>query len=220
MDGVSERSDPPPNATEAAQPSPESTTSERSTGKLRQPPLGAGPRDMLISMLVLLPIVGLVAVLGRGCSFAPAGPTVDSAHLPNVDIHGALPAAARAVPFELREPSVPAGWRANSVDQRPGPGGAPTVRVGWVTTAGRYLRLVQSAGQEGELVAAETQGPPRAARPVAAAGATWVDYQGGNGERAWTRRADGAQWLITGDATAAEFDLLARAITAAAPLSR
>jgi hypothetical protein len=218
MDGVGERADPTPDATEAAEPSPASEASEPSTAKLKGPPLGAGPRDMLISMLILLPIVGLVAVLGRGCSFAPDGPTVDSSHLPNVDIHGALVAAARAMPFELREPSVPAGWRANAVDQRPGPGGASTVRVGWVTTAGRYLRLVQSTAQEGALVAAETQGPPSAARPVAAAGATWVDYQGGNGERAWTRRADGVQWLITGDATAGEFDALARAITAAAPL--
>ena len=175
---------------------------------------------MLISLLVLLPIVGLVAALGRGCSFAPGGPTVDSSRLPSLDIHGPLVAAARAVPFELREPAVPARWRANAVDQRPGPGGAPTVRVGWVTTAGRYLRLVQSAAEEGALVAAETGGPPAAARPVAAAGAGWVDYRDGNGEHAWARGVDGVEWLITGDATPAEFARLARALGAAAPLPR
>lgn len=184
--------------------------------------LGARPRDMMISMLILLPLIGVFALLGRGCSFSPGGPTVNPDAMPRVDVHGPLVAAARALPFPVREPSLPATWRANSVERRPAPGGAGAVRVGWVTDGGRYLRLVQTASStdEGALVAAETGGPPRAAEPVDVAGSAWVRYTGGNGEQAWARQAGDARWLITGDGVEPEFRLLATAVAAAPPLSR
>src|SRR5215469_5015551 len=88
----------------------------------RGSPLGARPRDMIISLLILLPLVGLFALLGRGCSFSPLGPTVDPNAAPSVDPRPALTAAARRVPFPVRLPALPAGWRANAVDSRPAPG--------------------------------------------------------------------------------------------------
>ncbi|HEY0578548.1 MAG TPA: DUF4245 domain-containing protein, partial [Pseudonocardia sp.] len=169
--------------------------------------LGAGPRDMLISMLILLPIVGLMAFLGRGCSFSPGAPTMDPSAIPTVDTRQALGAAARQVPFPLRQPVPPGGWRANVVDQRKAPGDASAVRVGWITPAGRYLRLVQTTAEEGALVAAETGGPPGSAAPVQAAGLTWVNYTGANNEQAWAYRADGVEWLITGDGIVPEFQI-------------
>jgi len=182
--------------------------------------LGAGPRDIVISMLILLPIVGLMAFLGRGCSFSPGGPSVDPSAMPTVDVHQGLTAAARQVPFALREPLPPAGWRPNVVDQRTAPGGASAVRVGWITPAGRYLRLVQTTAEEGALVAAETGGPPTGADPVAAGGVSWVAYRGSNGEQAWAHQADGVEWLITGDGVLAEFQTLAAALVNATPLPR
>lgn len=180
--------------------------------------LGAGPRDMLISMLILLPIVGLMAFLGRGCSFSPGAPTMDPSAIPTVDTRQALGAAARQVPFPLRQPVPPGGWRANVVDQRKAPGDASAVRVGWITPAGRYLRLVQTTAEEGALVAAETGGPPTSAAPLEEAGVSWVNYTGANGEQAWARRSDGVEWLITGDGVPAEFQILAQALVAAPPL--
>ncbi|WP_051581426.1 DUF4245 domain-containing protein [Pseudonocardia acaciae] len=178
--------------------------------------LGARPRDMVLSLLILLPVVALFALFGSRCSFSPAGPTVDPSALPRVDVHAGLVRAARQVPFAVREPSVPAGWRANSVDQRK----ADTVRVGWVTEGGRYLRLVQSSAEEGALVAAETGGPPRAAAPIDVAGVAWVRYTGGNGEQAWVHQADGVRWMITGDGLEPEFQRLATSVAAAPPLPR
>jgi hypothetical protein len=175
---------------------------------------------MVISMAILLPIIGLMAFLGRGCSFSPGGASADPAAMPRVDSREALTAAARQVPFPLRDPVLPPGWRANVVDQRAAPGGAPSVRVGYLTPAGRYLRLVQSTAEEGTLVAAETGGPPTDAMPVDAGGVSWVKYRGGNGEDAWARHADGVQWLITGDGIPAEFRVLAAAVTATSPLPR
>jgi hypothetical protein len=182
--------------------------------------LGAGSRDMVLSMLILLPIVGLIALLGRGCSFSPGGPTVDPSQLPAIDSHPTLVASARRLDFPLREPVPPPGWRASAVDLAKAPAGASAVRVSWITGGGRYLRLVQTTADEGALVAAETGAAPTGAEPIQAAGAQWVDYTGGNGEHAWARRAGGVEWLITGDGLPSEFTALAEAVSVAAPLPR
>ncbi len=177
---------------------------------------------MLISIVVLLPVIALIALAGRGCSFAPAGPTVDESSMPKVDARAALITAARRMRFEIRSPVVPPGWRANSTDQRPAPGAASAVRVGWVTADGHYLRLVQTAaaGDEGPLVAAETSGAPSARGVVAVSGADWVRYAAPNGEQAWVGTADGTRRLITGDGTEQDFEALAAAVTAAPALPR
>ncbi|MGQ0481391.1 MAG: DUF4245 domain-containing protein [Pseudonocardia sp.] len=185
-------------------------------------------RDILLSVLVLLPLIGLVALVGRGCSFSPGGPTVDDSAAPRVDAAAALADAARGLDFPVRVPEVPPTWRANSTDRRAAPGGAGAVRVGWLTDGGRYLRLVQAdprpgPGQpadEGPLVAAETKGPPDARGVVTVAGQPWVRYQAPNGEQVWVRTAAGVRWLVTGSGTEAEFRTLAAAVSAAAPLPR
>jgi len=173
---------------------------------------------MLISMLILLPIIGVLAFLGRGCSFSPGGPSADSSAMPSVEAPAALAAAAHQVSFPLREPVLPGNWRANAVDQRKAPGEVDAVRVGWITSGGRYVRLVQTTAEEGALVAAETGGPPASAAPVTAAGLTWVNYTCANGEQAWAHRAGGVEWLITGDALVGEFQILAAAQAKASPL--
>jgi hypothetical protein len=191
--------------------SPDSGTGAPERAKARTV-LGAGSRDMVISMLILLPIVGLVALLGRSCSFSPGGPTFDSSQMPSTDPHPTLVAAAARLGFPVREPMPPAGWRATVVNLDPAPGPARAVRISWITTGGRYLRAVQTTAAEEPLVAAETGGAPTRAVPLRAAGVSWVDYTGGNGEQAWARRDGPVEWLITGDALPAEFTALAGAL--------
>ncbi|HEY4006000.1 MAG TPA: DUF4245 domain-containing protein [Pseudonocardia sp.] len=193
--------------------------SERAVPARPRTVLGAGPRDMILSMLVLLPIVGLVALIGRGCSFSPGGVSVDPSSMPTVDVHAIYTEAARRLPFPIREPATPVGWRASSSDQRLAPGGASAVRVGWITDGGRYLRLVQTPAEEGALVVAETGGgPPTANGPVTVGNQQWVDYTGANSEHAWVSHADGVTLLLTGDATPDEFHTLAEAAQRAVPL--
>jgi hypothetical protein len=186
------------------------------------PSSAPSPRDILLSIVVLLPVIGLVALVGRGCSFSPGGPTVDPDSAPRVDATPALVAAARQLPFPVRDPAVPPAWRANSTDRRPAPGDQSAVRVGWLTDGGRYLRLVQTAPapDEAPLVTAETQAPPQALGVVDVAGRTWVRYAAPRGEEAWVTTADGVRWLITGDGTEADFRTLAGAVAAAPPLAR
>ena len=205
---VSAPAEPPSQSAEPAKPRPRTV-------------LGAGSRDFFISMLILLPIVGLVALLGRGCSFTPGGPSVDSSQLPTIDPHPTLVMVSPRMNFPVREPALPPGWRASAIDLAPAPGGASAVRISWITAGGRYLRLVQTTWRttdEGALVAAEAGGNSTDAKPIQAGGAQWVDYTGGNGEHAWVRRNGAAQWLITGDGLTSEFTALADAVTAAQPL--
>jgi len=174
---------------------------------------------MLISLLVLTAIVGAVLGVTRACTFSPGGPTVDPNSAPTVDAAAELRAAARAVDFELREPALPSGWRANSSGS--GQAGAPvTVRIGLLTPAGTFLQVSQSDAAADELVAAETGERAAATGTTDAGGATWTTYPGRRGEAVWVAALGGTTTLLTGTAGEMEFAQLAAAVVAAPVLPR
>jgi hypothetical protein len=187
------------------------------------PPRSAlGARQLIAAILVLLPVILLAGALSR-CSFAPGGPEIDPAAGPAVDAAALLRAAAPQVPFALRVAAVPPGWRSNAVDQSAVDGGR-VVRVGYVTGAGRYLRLVQSNAPE-EVVVRDAVGTVPAARgTVEAGGRPWVIYGGPppaaapdparRDEAVWVTDLDGVRLLLTGSAGEDEFRTLAAAVLA------
>jgi hypothetical protein len=186
---------------------------------------GKTTRDMVLSLLVLFAVVGVVTAVTRGCSFSPGGPTIDPNAVPTVDQAAELRSAARRVDFPIRNPTAPAGWRANSAQVVTTRGGAPDVQVGWLTAGGRYLRLAQSSAAVPDLVASEGS----LAKDVSldpqggtleAAGVTWTGYPGQNGERSWVADLSGVRVLITGSGTADEARALATAVHDAPVLPR
>lgn len=178
-------------------------------------------RDLLGAVGLLVIVVLVLGGLTRGCSFAPAGPTVDPGAGPSVDAPGQLRALAGSTPFALRVPSVPADWRANAVGTvRVGPAAHRAVRTGYVTPAGRYLRVVQSDADEAELVAEEARGTPVASGPVDVAGTSWVTYGDDTPEPIRVAQLDGVRLLITGSGDDAEFRTLAAGTTGGAVLPR
>ncbi|MBA2307750.1 MAG: DUF4245 domain-containing protein [Pseudonocardiales bacterium] len=180
-----------------------------------------GMKDIVIALAVLVPIILLVAGLTRACSFSPTGPSVETDRLPTVDASAELRSAAKRMPFEVRIPSVPAGWRANSASTQP-VGGAAAVRVGWLTAQDRYLRLAQSAATESELVIAEVGPTAVASGPVEVAGQRWIIYTGGGrNEPSWVTEfaptvagPPVARVLITGSGTEEDIRVLAAAVSA------
>ena len=118
------------------------------TGRpLRKPPRSAlGMRDMLAAIGVLVVIVAVLGAVSGSCSFAPGGPRVDSSTGPVVDAPAGITRLAPTVPYPVRVPTVPAGWRPNSVDQDlldpADPAAGRALRVGYLTPEGRYLRLL------------------------------------------------------------------------------
>jgi hypothetical protein len=178
-------------------------------------------RDMIAAIGVLLLVVLVVGGNSRSCSFAPAGPTVDSSRLPVVDAPAELRRLAVDLPFPVRIPAVPSDWRANSADRLSLPDGGMSVRTGYLTTEGRFLRLVQSNATEEALLTAETGGAPAPAQGVVDVdGARWVAYTG-PGERAepiWitevtTPDAPAVRMLVTGSGSEPDLRTLATAAT-------
>ncbi len=174
-------------------------------------------RDMLVAIGVLALVVVVIGGVTRGCTFSPGGPTVDQGALPVVDAPAELRDLARTVPFALRVPGVPPGWRSNSVGQdRVDPAdeaAGRSVRVGYLTSEGRYLRLVQSDATEEALLAAETGAAAVPARGTTdVGGLTFVVYGAPDDEPIWIGELDGVRVLITGSGTEQDFQALAGAL--------
>lgn len=174
---------------------------------------------MVAALAVLVLVVLVVGGLSRSCAFAPTGPTLDSSRLPVVDASAELRRLAPGVPFVVRDPAVPADWRANSTDVDVVPDGGHAVRTGFLTPQGRYLRLLQSDATEEALLAAETGPNAVPALGVVDVGAQrWVAY-GGTGERAeriWitevaTPGAAPVRMLVTGSGSEDDYRTLAAA---------
>ncbi|WP_143231028.1 DUF4245 domain-containing protein [Actinosynnema sp. ALI-1.44] len=182
-------------------------------------------RDMVLSLVVLLAIIGSIVWLTQGCEFSPSGPTIDPSSAPTVDASKELGAAARRVDFPVRVPAVPDGWRANSSNTLPlgqGPTRTTAVRVGWITPGGKYLRLSQSKAPVEDLVVLEAGGGVTADTIGSAdvAGMKWTKYHGRGDEPAWVLSVDGVQLLITGSGTDDDFRALATAAQTAKPITR
>ena len=184
----------------------------------RKPPRSAMTiRDMLAAIGVLALVVVVLGGVSGSCSFSPGGPSVDQGALPVMDAPAELRDLARVVPFPLRIPGVPPGWRANSVDQdRVDPAddaAGRAVRVGYLTPEGRYLRLVQSDGTEEALLAAETGTTPATAQgAVDVGGLAFVVYGVPDDEPIWIGELDGVRLLITGSGADRDFRALAGAV--------
>jgi hypothetical protein len=184
-------------------------------------------RDLGLSLAVLVGLVLLLTGVTRGCSFSPGGISVDPHAVPTVDPSAELRGAAARVDFPVRDPRLPAGWRANSADVSPvaATAGAPrVVQVGWLTAAGRYLRLAQSSADPAELGGFAAGRPvgdaPAPSGTVVVDGRQWTTYPALHGEPAWVTDLGAVRLLVTGSGSAEEFRTLAAAAQAAPVLPR
>ncbi|QUQ69140.1 DUF4245 domain-containing protein [Kutzneria sp. CA-103260] len=183
-------------------------------------------RDMVLSLAALLLI--LLAVLGfsNACQFSPGGPTINTSAVPSVDVHSALSGVASGLDLPVREPKLPAGWRANSTDTisiGAGDQARPVVRVGWLAPAGGFLRLSQTQGGARELIASETDDPksePAATGTIDVAGVNWTIYPARRDETSWLAEVGGVRLLISGNGKDADFRTLAQAAQTATPLPK
>lgn len=196
---------------------------ERQTEPARRSPRGSlrgrlGMRDMVLSMVVLAVIVLALVGISNGFSFSPGGPSGNTANLPTVDVAAELQAAVGQAKFPLREPHLPAGWRANSDSVDPiGPNGADqAVRIGWITPGGRYLQLSQSNASPLDLVRGAAglgaDVPVSTNGSVTVDGTQWTIYPGIRSESSWVTDLGPVRLFVTGNGTTDEFHTLAAAV--------
>jgi Protein of unknown function (DUF4245) len=171
-------------------------------------------RDMLGALVVLVLVVLVAGGISRSCTFAPTGPTVDASRLPVVDAPAELARLAPDSSFPLRVPAVPADWRANAVDRTSLPESGRTVRIGYLTPDGRYLRLQQGDASEEAMLRAEAGAAAPGQGVVDVEGQRWVAYTGERGEPIWITEVAGepaVRMLVTGSGSDADFRMLAAA---------
>jgi len=166
---------------------------------------------MIAAVGVLVFIVLVLGFLSGGVGFSP-GPVADPSAVRVVDAPAQLRGLAGSVPFAVRVPATPAGWRSNSVGTDV-VGDRKAIRVGYLTPSAGYLQLQQSDATEEALLTALGGRPAQGAQDVA--GTRWVVYGTRPAEPVWIADVKGVRLALTGSATDDEFRTLATAVLAA-----
>ncbi len=188
--GVPQRQPDP--ARTAAKPAPAAARSERS------------PKDMAISLLVLLIPIALLLAFYRGFLGGDEPTAVDPAP--------AFDQARSAGAFPVSEPAgLGDGWRSIRANYRTAEDGA-ILRVGYVTPEGRGLQLVQSNVPPERLLPAELtdEGQPQGQTDLGAS--TWQRYTARGNEQALVLLQPGRTVIVVGDARDNELREMATAV--------
>ncbi|MFD2764069.1 DUF4245 domain-containing protein [Micromonospora eburnea] len=173
-------------------------------------PVGGGrsrsersPKDMALSLLVLLVPIALLLAFYRGFLGGEQPTTVD----PTTAIEQAREEAA----FPVSQPTgLGSDWRTVSARYRAEPGGA-TLRIGYLTPAGRGAQLVESNVPADKLLPAELSGgQPQG--PAALPGGSWQRYTARSNEQALVLLEPTRTVIVIGDAGENELRALATAL--------
>ncbi|MET8348819.1 MULTISPECIES: DUF4245 domain-containing protein [unclassified Micromonospora] len=170
------------------------------------PPTGSvkserSPKDMAISLLVLLIPIALLLAFYRGFLGGDEPTTVDPAP--------AIEQAQSANAFPVNQPQgLSSGWRTVSARFQTVEDGA-NLRIGYLTPEGRGVQLVQSSVPAERLLPAELtdQGQPQG--PTELAGRTWQRYTARGNQQALVLLEPARTVLVIGDARDNELRQLA-----------
>ncbi|TCB99839.1 DUF4245 domain-containing protein [Micromonospora zingiberis] len=162
------------------------------------------PRDMVISMLVLLIPIALLFAFYRGFLGGDQPIAVDPA--PTFE------QARAAGVFPVSEPAgLGDGWRSVRASYRTADGGA-TLRVGYVTPEGRGLQLVQSNVPPEQLLPVELTDEGRPQGQADLGSGTWQRYTARGNEQALVLLEPDRTVIVVGDARDNELREMASAV--------
>lgn len=187
-----------------------------------------GSKDMMMTMLIVLVVVGLIAVYGQNVSFAPGGQAHEGP-APTADVTGGFAHAKTAMGFAITVPEdVPQSWHPNSLsvsdpevsnDGIAQVGTLKAVRGGWITQKDTFIQLVEAAGDISQVLSSEFGEGHQVSGSIDAGGAQWSVTTGVRSEVAWIRTVESRDgpttYLISGNASPADFHALADAVSAA-----
>ena len=175
---------------------------------------GGTARDMVLSMLVILAVVGVVLLLL---------PRPNAVEQPAADVRSAAVAAARELSFDPVVPAaLPEGWKPTSAYSRRSTDDVIAWHVGYLTPEGKYAAVEMAADATPRWVQAQTSDPrPTAARQRTVGGAQWQEFYREDRDRSTLLREDaGITTLVTGGADLEELSVLAGAVLAGEPVPR
>lgn len=159
------------------------------------------PANLWRALIPLLVIVGLLVLFSW-----PYGQGSDGVH---VDPALAIEAARQQAGFDVLAPTgLGDHWRATSTELVPvGEAGPAAFRIGYVSPAGRYAELLESADAP-DAVAAQ-YGPLVSDGTTSVGGANWQRYQTTAGHRLLRRTIGKVTVIVTGTADEPELKELA-----------
>jgi hypothetical protein len=161
------------------------------------------PRDMALSLAVLLIPIALLLAFYRGFLGGDEPATVDPAP--------AVEQARAAGAFPVSRPEgLGDGWRTVSARYQTGAGGA-TLRIGYLTPEGRAAQLVESSVPADQLLPAELKGGQPQGRANLPNG-TWQRYTARDNEQALVLLEPNRTVIVVGDARENELRRLATAL--------
>jgi hypothetical protein len=160
------------------------------------------PANLWRALIPLLVIVGLLVLFSW-----PSGQGSDGVHV--IDPGPAITAAREQTGFDVLAPSgLGDRWRPTSTEFVPaGPSEAASFRIGYVSPAGRYAELYQSADAP-DAVAAH-YGPLTADGTTSIRGAEWQRYQTSAGRLVLRHTVGKVTVIVTGSAAQDELAELA-----------
>ena len=146
---------------------------------------------MVGAMIVLVVAVVGFVVLRNVNQPEPSNPVRAVNYTPD------LRYAREQASFHVLAPaSLPAGWRATTVEYVPG--AQESWHLGILTDTNRYVGLEQSKTPVGSMVEQFVDPHATKGAPVSVAGTTWSTWTDAGGDRALVRRASGVTTLVIG----------------------
>ncbi|NLG46124.1 DUF4245 domain-containing protein [Gordonia sp. (in: high G+C Gram-positive bacteria)] len=173
-------------------------------------------KDLIWSLIPLMVIALVVAGVSGSCSWG-FGDSATHQNVPTFDVKAGLQADADTMPFPIRQPEVPADWKANSGSTAQ-IGNSLASNVGWITPDGVYVQLTQTAATEDELVFKLLAESATGAGVRDIDGHPWVQYTGEGERRAWITDLGDVRIGVVSRGRDATMDILAKAVVAAQPL--
>ncbi|MFT4042262.1 MAG: DUF4245 domain-containing protein [Gordonia sp. (in: high G+C Gram-positive bacteria)] len=176
-------------------------------------------KDMIWTLIPLIVVCAFVAIASGNCSVGLNGTASDD-RTPAYDVHAGLAADARVMPFPIRRPSTPAGWKPNSGSTQD-VSGSVSSNVGWLTAAGAYLQLTQTAATEDALV--EKLGGDEVSSGTGIrqiGGKKWVTYSTYDGKKLWITNLGDVRIAVSSSGPDADMEKMAAAVVAQQPLSK
>ena len=176
-------------------------------------------KDMIWTLIPLLALCALVAVASGNCSVGLTGTASDD-RTPAFDVENALLADARSLPFPIRRPATPEGWKPNS-GSTVNLGAARASNVGWVASSGAYVQLTQSNATEEALVqnlGGDDVSSGTGMREIG--GQKWVTYSTYEGKKFWIADLGDVRIAVLSVGPDSDLERIATATLAQAPLSK
>ena len=173
-------------------------------------------KDMIWSLIPLALIALVFAGIAGSCSWG-FGDDATKQNIPTYDAAAGLRADAQSLPFPVREPKVPEGWKSNS-GSRQDLDGKLTSNVGWITDRGAYVQLTQTDAPEESLVRKLGGDEVSGTGTRQDGGRTWVTYINEKHKKVWVTDLGDVRIAVSSTGSDEALSTLATAAVSAAPI--